>query len=421
MLLLCVGIGMAALTGIGRDPSSSVQQHGDVAMTFDEYTALYNKVYSIAEYSRRKAIFEANILELSQVSQPPVQKLLPGDTAVFGVTKYTDWSAAELSSLLLGVPQHLGPRPKGRGRPQDLRQRRMFSQADLNMTASKCYSAPGAGLAHPAAARAWVEDVPGTFDWRSQKNGHGTSILTAVKNQGECGSCWAFAGVEVTESAWLRANFPLIGSDGSLSVQHILACNGQGKSCMGAQADLVFSYAMSWQLPSQAAEPYQCSKVGSCESLTCPASENVERMVPPGNTGAYIQQYCKAEFACGDGPVDGNKSWIPVEQIKKIIYNYGPLAIDVDARAWYKYQTGVMRNHCAEDVNHAVVLAGYGTEEYPDGNVDYWVVRNSWGPDWGEGGYVRLYRGNESNTCGFADNIEAAVSLGSMPNFSVVC
>ena len=101
------------------------------------------------------------------------------------------------------------------------------------------------------------------------------------------------------------------------------------------QADLVFSYAMSWQLPSQAAEPYQCSKVGSCESLTCPASENVERMVPPGNTGAYIQQYCKAEFACGDGPVDGNKSWIPVEQIKKIIYNYGPLAIDVDARAWY--------------------------------------------------------------------------------------
>ena len=53
----------------------------------------------------------------------------------------------------------------------------MFSQADLNMTASKCYSAPGAGLAHPAAARAWVEDVPGTFDWRSQKNGHGTSIL----------------------------------------------------------------------------------------------------------------------------------------------------------------------------------------------------------------------------------------------------
>ena len=76
---------------------------------------------------------------------------------------------------------------------------------------------------------------------------------------------------------------------------------------------------------------------------------------------------------------------------------------------------------CGCKVNHAVVLAGYGTEEYPDGNVDYWVVRNSWGPDWGEGGYVRLYRGNESNTCGFADNIEAAVSLGSMPNFSVVC
>lgn len=418
MLLLYAGV--AALAGIGQDPASPVWQHGDLAISFDEFTMLYKKVYpSIAEYNRRKAIFEANIVELSK-PDPSAEKLLPGDTAVFGVTKFTDWHADELASLMLGGG-------RDRQSTQD-RQRRMFTKADLNSTGFNVNTAasyackvpdvlPGNHTASPTVSpMPWVEDVPATFDWRTRKNAHGISIMTAVKNQGECGSCWAFAGVEVTESAWLRANFPLVGSDGALSVQHILACNTQRKSCMGAQADLVFQYALKHQLPSQAAEPYQCFKVGSCQALTCPPSEDVNRTLTPSSTGAYIQQYCKGrDFECSNK----NGNYIPVEQIKRIIYNYGPLAINVDARAWYKYQTGVMRNHCADDVNHAVVLAGYGTEEYPDGNVDYWVVRNSWGPEWGEAGYVRLYRGAESNTCGFANNIEAASAVGGMTNFSV--
>ena len=122
------------------------------------------------------------------------------------MTKFTDWSAEEVGSLMLGG---------GLDDAVNARQRRMFTKADLNTTgvnwgAHGCFTAkapPNASSPMP-----WLDDVPETFDWRTQKNAHGTPIMTAVKNQGECGSCWAFAGVEVTESAWLRADFPRVGT-----------------------------------------------------------------------------------------------------------------------------------------------------------------------------------------------------------------
>jgi len=204
-------------------------------------------------------------------------------------------------------------------------------------------------------------NAPVNIDWRTK------GVVTDVKNQGGCGSCWTFGTAETLESYWALAGNPLT----VLSEQQILDCtpnpNGCGGTggCEGGTVELAYArIIVMGGLSTEQDYPYQ----GIDES--CQQSQ----LKPYANLTKYIN-------------LPTNK-YIPM--LNQLV-NKGPIAISVDASSWSDYGGGVF-DGCDQqnpDLDHAVQLVGAGTD--PTGG-DYWLVRNSWGEDWGENGYIRLRR-----------------------------
>lgn len=211
-------------------------------------------------------------------------------------------------------------------------------------------------------------DYPAALDYRT------TGKVTAVKDQGGCGSCWAFSATESIESALavtLNTTASLI-----LSPQNVvdctpnpLQCGGTG-GCNGATQELAFDWAAGG-IALESAYPYK-GVTGTCNTGVTKAAK----------VGAY------AKLATNNADV-----------LIAALNIYGPIAISVAASSWGSYSSGVF-NGCGKDwiINHAVQLVGYGT----DNGTNYWIVRNSWGTSWGEQGYIRLLRAasGKDEVCG---------------------
>jgi len=198
--------------------------------------------------------------------------------------------------------------------------------------------------------------LPSSFDWRTQGK------VTSVKNQGACGSCWAFGTVGVMESAILRAGGPTT----DLSEQYLINCNNDGYSCNGGwwAHDYHKNKYISPQTQAgavlESALPYKASN-GSCSQ-------------------AYSHPYRLTSWASIAG-----YSVPSVDQIKNAIYNYGPVAVAVCVgNAFQAYSGGVFSTNECSKVNHAVVLTGW------DDSTQSWIMKNSWGTSWGESGYMRI-------------------------------
>lgn len=202
---------------------------------------------------------------------------------------------------------------------------------------------------------------PVNIDWRTK------GVVTDVKNQGGCGSCWTFATAETLESYWALANNTLT----VLSEQQILDCtpnpNGCGGTggCEGGTVELAYArIIVMGGLSTEASYPYQGIDE-SCES---------SQLAPLAKISSYV-----------------NLPSNTLNPMLNHLVNNGPIAISVDASSWSFYGGGVY-DGCDQsnpDLDHAVQLVGAGTDP-SDG--DYWLVRNSWGEDWGENGYIRLRR-----------------------------
>jgi len=220
--------------------------------------------------------------------------------------------------------------------------------------------------------------LPKNVDWRNK------GVVTAVKSQGGCGSCWAFASTAVIEShVAINTNklYDLSPQQIATCAPNPLECGGKG-NCQGATAELAFDYiANSVGLYDEFQLPY--TEYYGVES-TC--------LLPSDTPRATISGYTKLE--------ENN-----YEQLMYAVATVGPIAVSVDASNWHSYSSGIFNgcNQSSPDINHAVVLIGYGTD-YISGQ-DYWLVRNSWSASWGESGYIRLLRQKVSNseddeTCG---------------------
>jgi len=207
-------------------------------------------------------------------------------------------------------------------------------------------------------------DLPVSVDWRDK------GVISAVKDQGNCGSCWTFATVEATESAYALAT----GKLHVLSEQQILDCTpnpnhcGGTGGCDGGTAELAWAKIIAMGgLDSEWIYPYQ-SYFGN--AYTCRYGH--------ANPAVRVSSFVN----------------LPVNEQDPIL-NYlaasGPLAISVDASTWSSYESGVFNgcNQTNPDIDHAVQLVGYGTDSTLG---DFWLVRNSWSPAWGENGYIRLKR-----------------------------
>jgi cathepsin L len=231
-----------------------------------------------------------------------------------------------------------------------------------------------------------LSELPESKDWREE------GVVTPVKNQGHCGSCWAFAATEALESHVAVATGTLF----TLSEEEFVACmpnpdecGGTG-GCMGATMELAFQFAMDKGLVSEWTAPYTSyfgEDGGPSENATmCPLS--TENFAGDINTVAGItgfHQLASNEY----------------DELLEAVATIGPVAITVDASTWGTYSGGIYDgcNQENPELDHGVLLVGYGTD--PKAGGDYWLVRNSWGPTWGEDGYIRLARtANEGDRCG---------------------
>ncbi|MCK4871889.1 MAG: hypothetical protein KAS72_04100 [Phycisphaerales bacterium] len=205
--------------------------------------------------------------------------------------------------------------------------------------------------------------LPPYFDWRDQGQ------LT-IRNQGSCGSCWAFGAVGAVEYAILYAD----GGEVDLSEQWIVSCNQDGWGCGGG-----WHYdALSMMATGGKTDP--CSDNGAVlEQHFMYEAEDLPCNCP------YIHSYWLDNWA-----FVGDQSSTPnVGQLKQAIYDHGPIAVCVYVNSAFQAYTGGVFNACENEwINHVVVLTGWDDSQ---GSSGVWFLRNSWGPSWGEdGGYMRI-------------------------------
>jgi len=206
--------------------------------------------------------------------------------------------------------------------------------------------------------------LPSSIDWRS----HGGSFVTAIKNQGSCGSCWAFSMAGALESYAMRTeNKP--GANIDLSEQVMLSCSGVG-SCQGGQMDA--SFIKSPGLPPESYYPYTGTN-GSCSSAA-----------------AGWQKVAKKVAAWNSVPAS-------TPALKQALVQHGPLptAFYVYEDFMY-YKSGVYTHTTGSQVGaHAVLIVGY------DDAGQYFVVKNSWGTGWGENGFFKIAYSQVTNAIQF--------------------
>lgn len=311
--------------------------------TFEKYISEFGKKYmSVDEHNQRESLFYEKLSKIKQHNKDHSK------TWKEGVNHFTDRTEEEFMQVL-GLNKQLLYSTK-------YKRDQSFTKKPISHV-------------NPIDVKA----LPPSVDWRTK------GIISAVKDQGMCGSCWTFGTAETIESYWALQSNDL--SD--LSEQQILDCvpnpddcGGTG-GCNGGTPELAYTKIQSMGgLSSEWTYPYRSyfGQAYGCQfnsSWTVPMVQLDSFVVLPAN------------------------QYLPVLQH---IATTGPLAINVDASSWSNYETGVYNgcNQTNPNIDHVVQLVGYGTDHLLG---DYWIVRNSWNPKWGESGFIRLKR-NSTPVCG---------------------
>ncbi|XP_034954971.2 cathepsin S [Zootoca vivipara] len=208
--------------------------------------------------------------------------------------------------------------------------------------------------------------LPDTVDWREK------GCVTDVKNQGACGACWAFSAVGALEGQLKLKTGKLV----SLSAQNLVDCSSKygNHGCNGGYMDAAFQYIIDNKgIDSEASYPYE-AKNGMCH-------------YDPSARAATCSKY--VTLPSGDEAA-----------LKDAVANVGPVSVGINASlmSFFLFKRGVYDDpKCSQHINHGVVVIGYGTEE----GKEYWLVKNSWGPSFGDEGFIKIAR-NHGNRCGIA-------------------
>jgi len=303
---------IALLAGLGVAAASTQEE-------FVAYVKQFNKVYTADELFTRFQNFVDNKKAIDAHNAK-------GMSWTMGVNAFTDLTSKEFSDLYMGYL----PRQNDYARSQ---------------------------IEHVAPVGQVLAD---SLDWRTK------GAVTPIKDQGQCGSCWAFSTTGSVEGA----NQLKSGKLESLSEQQLVDCAGSSgnQGCNGGLMDDAFEYIIKNKgIGSEASYPYT-ARDGKCKQVAA-----------VGTVSKYTDVKKNDET--------GVMSAVNIE----------PVSVAVDAESWQSYRGGVMTGPCGKSLDHGVLLIGYGTE----GANDYWLVKNSWGTSWGEKGTIRLVRGK--NECGIAE------------------
>jgi len=269
-----------------------------------------------SEHDKRFEIFKSNMDKITEHNK--------GDhTWTMGITQFSDMTPEEFKSYI--------------------------SCGSLKHTPSKTTF---------ASPKDWNKTASTEVDWVAK------GAVTPVKNQGQCGSCWAFSTTGSIEGRSFISSGKLI----SLSEQDLVDCSKQNSGCNGGLMDYAFSFVESNNgLCTEAEYPYKAYQHWRCEEDGCTKYDPISSYKDVSSSTAAL------EAACNEGPVS--------------------IAIEADQSTFQQYTSGVMSGECGTSLDHGVLLVGYGTE----GGDDYWKVKNSWGKDWGESGYIKLCRNCNAN------------------------
>jgi len=204
--------------------------------------------------------------------------------------------------------------------------------------------------------------LPASVDWNAK------GAVTPIKNQGQCGSCWAFSTTGSVEGAWEIATGKLV----SLSEQQLVDCSkAEGnQGCNGGLMDNGFKYFETAAICTEDSYPYAGKTGTTCKATSCTDG------IPAGGVKGF-KDVAKDDMnalmeAVSIGPVS--------------------IAIEADKGAFQFYKGGVLTQKCGTNLDHGVLLVGYGSLD----GKDYWKVKNSWGPSWGQEGFILLERGTSS-------------------------
>jgi len=327
--------------------------------TFEDFKTEFNRQYKDkSEEKMRRKIFEHRLAKIHRHNKDGTK------TWREGVNKFTDMTDAELKSFR-GLRSGLLAKQKNEKR---------------------------------AAPKHLPEFDPQTWqganvDWRTK------GVVTDVKDQSMCGSCWTFGTAEEIESDYALKTGKLV----VLSEQQILDCTpnpndcGGTGGCGGGTVELAAARIMVMGgLSLESDYPYVS---GGGSNFPCdmkkfkPAVKVANFFVLPSNSPGPVLQH---------------------------VGTNGPLAISVDASAWSGYESGVFDgcNNDSPDIDHAVQLVGFGTDS--SAGYDYWLVRNSWGDGYGEEGYIRLRR-YATPPCGFDTTPSDGDGCNGGPSNVTVC
>lgn len=209
--------------------------------------------------------------------------------------------------------------------------------------------------------------LPFSIDWREK------DIITNVKNQGQCGSCWSFSATGAIEAVHALSTGNLL----NISEQELIDCSDTygNQGCNGGSMDNAFKYVIDNGLCSENEYPYM-GESGECQ--TCKSVVNISdyKDVIPNDEGI----------------------------LKKVVHQQ-PVSVAIQANlpSFQAYKSGIYSDpSCGKQLDHGVLIVGYGHDLFH--NMDYWIVKNSWGPHWGEKGYIRIQRNidQDSGLCGIA-------------------
>ncbi|CAD5233487.1 unnamed protein product [Bursaphelenchus xylophilus] len=313
----------------------------DVEGRFEEYLREFqNELKGMTNEIKemKKNAFEENWREIEKL-----KNAFDGRTE-FGLNKFSHMTEDELKRYLI---------PSGFPKPRYLETAKPFD------------TAPGYVIDQDLKR-------PEQFDWRK------VGAVTGVKDQGQCGSCWAFAIVGVVEAQNKIFNHKLV----PLSEQELMDCDHRDNGCGGGFRGWGFEFVKNTGLVAEQNYSYQ-AMVGQC------------KLPMRDQTRVFVD-----EIYSFDGDEEEMADWVATK---------GPITIGVNVtRGMFAYKSGVFDptpEDCAQNSlgSHAMAVIGYGTQN----GERYWLLKNSWGPAHGEAGYIRMKRG--VNSCGFGNNVYTAL------------
>lgn len=312
---------LVILTALVAVALGSAYDLANAKSSFADFKKTHGKVYSAEEESVRFANFVQNLRTAERLNAK-------NPLAQFGVNKFADQSAAEFKT------RH---------------------------NAQKHFAAVNRTSVADMFAADKVSTGGSPVDWRTK------GAVTHVKDQGQCGSCWAFSTTGNIEGQHFLASKALV----SVSEQELVSCDTTDDGCNGGLMDQAFQWLLTARkgaIATEASYPYVS---GGGDAPACKTSGLV--------IGATITAF-------KDLPHDEN-------QMLTFLETKGPIAVAVDATSWQTYNGGIMTDCESDQIDHGVLVVGYGLS----GSTKYWIVKNSWASSWGEAGYIRV--GFGTNQC----------------------